>query len=138
MVEESGSLRDQTLFSMLETGLRAHVILNTQVHVRNFEPNPHHFTILNSKSRPVAAPADTIAKYIDSAGLAPGDYLFPSKNDPAKPMSARELSQIIRSWNKGAQIPPSPNSPHSFRKAAVLKMMLRGSEASRDLTKSQR
>jgi hypothetical protein len=129
-VERSGSLRDQSIFSLLESGLRGNVILSTQVpHVSNFETGPHQFTILHSKSRPVAATADTIGKYIGSAGLAPGDYLFPSKNDPATPMSARELSQIFRSWVKDAQLPPPQRFPRGMRNAAIDKLMIKDSSA---------
>ncbi|POD71177.1 hypothetical protein BKM17_23065 [Pseudomonas syringae group genomosp. 3] len=127
-VERSGSLRDQSIFSLLESGLRGHVILSTQVpHVSNVKSSPHQFTILNSKSRPVAATAETIGKYINSAGLAPGGYLFPSKNDPAKPMSAHELLQIFRSWEEDAQLRPPQRSPRCMRNAAIDKLMIKSS-----------
>lgn len=130
-VERSGSLRDQSIFLLLESGLRGNVILSTQVpHVSNVETGPHQFTILNSKSRPVAATADTIGKHIDSAGLAPGDYLLPSKNDPATPISAHELLQIFRSWEKDAQLPPPQRSPRSLRNEATHKLMIKGSPPS--------
>lgn len=131
VVKRTSSLRDQSVFLLLESGLRANEILSSQVpHVRNFEPSLYQFKILNSKSRPTVARAGAIGKYIDSAGLAPGDYLFPAKKDPATPMSAHELLQIFRSWQKDAQPAPPQRSPRSLRNAAILKSVIKGSAPS--------
>lgn len=130
-VERSGSLRDQSLFSLLESGLRADATLSTQVpHFSSLESSTHHVEIPSRKSRPVVARADTIGKYIDSAGLAPGDYLFPSKNDSETPMSPHELLQVFRSWEKDAQLASPQHSTRSLRNAALLKHVINGSEPS--------
>lgn len=131
VVKRKSSLRDQSIFFLLESGLRANDILSSQIpHVRNFEPSSYQFKILNSKGRPVLTRADAIGKYIDSAALAPEDYLFPSKKDPATPMSAHELLQIFRSWEKDAQLAPPQRSPRSLRNAAILKSVIKGSALS--------
>jgi len=127
-VERSGNLRDLSIFSMLEWGLRGHAFLGTKVsQIGNIAPLPLNVMIIQSKSPTLVGTADVIGRYIASENLSPGDYLFPSKSDPKKPMSSRELLQIFRSWEKDAPLPHAQRKLQSLRNAFVDRYMLKGS-----------
>jgi len=125
-VERSGNLRDQSIFSMLESGLRGHVFLRTKVsQIGNIDPMPLNVMIIQSKSPTLVGKADVIGRYIASENLSPEDYLFPSKSDPKKPMSSRELLQIFRSWEKDAPLPYAQRTLQSLRNAFVVRYSLK-------------
>ncbi|RXU69794.1 hypothetical protein CW358_03785 [Pseudomonas protegens] len=127
IVENSGNLRDQSLFALLETGLRRDVILGTKVSqvvsLDTYIPSTTEMTVEIKKARSLMPPANTavIEKYISAENLSADDYLFPS-NDRTQPISTTQLLRIFRSWERQAQLPHSTLTPHALRLAAVARL----------------
>lgn len=127
IVENSGSLRDRSLFALLETGLRGHVILGAKVsQVVSLEtqmPSSKEISIEVTKAKPPLLLANTavIEKYIREENLSTDDYLFPS-DDGKQPMSTSQLLRIFQSWEREAQLPRSTLTPSTLRRAAMAQL----------------
>ena len=127
IVENSGSLRDRSLFALLETGLRGHVILGTKVSqvfsLKTQMPSSKEISIEITKAKPPLTLANTavIEKYIREENLSADDYLFPS-DDRKQPMSTSQLLRIFQSWERGAQLPRSTLTPSTLRRAAMAQL----------------
>lgn len=127
IVENSGSLRDRSLFALLETGLRGHVILGAKVsQVVSWEtqmPSSKEISIEVTKAKPPLLLANTavIEKYIREENLSADDYLFPS-DDGKQPMSTSQLLRIFQSWEREAQLPRSTLTPSTLRRAAMAQL----------------
>jgi integrase len=115
VTERAGNLRDQSLFSMFEVGLRAHHFLSAKV--PTFSKTSEIFTTVNVKNDgQVHIPnTDALTKYIRSENLYPGDYLFHSRTDPKRPMSSDELFRIVKSWQKHAHLTGANRTPNTLR-----------------------
>ena len=127
MVENSGSLRDRSLFALLETGLRRDAILGAKVSqvvsLDTYMPSSKEMSIEITKAKPPLPLGNTavIEKYISAENLSADDYLFPG-NDRTQPMSTAQLLRIYRSWERQAQLPRSTLTPHSLRLATVVRL----------------
>lgn len=127
MVENSGSLRDRSLFALLETGLRGDAILGAKVSqvvsLDTYMPSSKEMSIELTKAKPPLPLGYTavIEKYISAENLSADDYLFPG-NDRTQPMSTAQLLRIYRSWERQAQLPRSTLTPHSLRLATVARL----------------
>ncbi|PHN17148.1 hypothetical protein [Pseudomonas sp. ICMP 561] len=111
IVERSENLRDQSIFAMLKSGLRTGIILSTKISDNTFGGGACTqvtYEFESTKPWPLTfkGNAGVVERYIASASLSVGDYLFPSKYDPKQPMSESELLQALQSWTKEAQISP--------------------------------
>jgi hypothetical protein len=127
-IKQKENLRDEALFVLLRSGMRSTEIVEVKVGHLN-SPYPK-ISWLAQKSRSPGervkslAPTGAVARYIRGAGLSVGDYLFPSKNAPKAPMTARELRKIFHSWLIAAQIEGTRTSINSIRlSVAVLAAM---------------
>ncbi|MGH8379522.1 tyrosine-type recombinase/integrase [Pseudomonas sp.] len=120
VVENSGNLRDQSLFALLEMGLRGQVILDTkvsQVAIRDTPmPSSVEMTVEITKAKSPLPLGNTavIARYISTENLSADDYLFPS-DDRTQPISAAQLLQTFQSWERRAQLPSKKLTPNSLR-----------------------
>lgn len=133
-VMSSGSLRDQSLFALLEMGLRGHVILGTKVsQIFSMDTHmPSSVEITKSKLPLHFGDTAVITRYISSENLYADDYLFPS-NDRKRPMSSKQLLQTFRSWERQAQLPPSNRTPHSMRPTFIARRGLFVSTATHEV-----
>ena len=127
IVENSGSLRDQSLFSLLETGLRKDVILSAKasqvISLDTYVPSNEQMAIQITKAKPPLLLENTavVERYIKEQNLSPDDYLFPSK-DRTQPMATEQLSQIFQSW-VAQVIPPCPKlTTHTSRLGAMARL----------------
>lgn len=127
IVENSGSLRDRSLFALLETGLRGHVILGAKVSqvvsLVTYMPSSREMTVEVTKATsplPVANIA-VIEKYISAENLSADDYLFHG-NERTQPMSTSQLLRIFQSWEREAQLPRSTLTPSTLRRAAMAQL----------------
>ncbi|WP_409319935.1 tyrosine-type recombinase/integrase [Pseudomonas putida] len=127
VVEKSGSLRDRSLFALLETGLRGHVILGTKVSqvvsLKSYMPSSKEVSIEISKAKPPRPLATTavIERYISEENLSADDFLFPG-DDRKQPMSTSQLLQIFQSWERQTQLPGSTLTPSTLRRAAMVRL----------------
>ena len=127
IVENSGSLRDRSLFALLEAGLRGHVILGAKVsQVVSLEtqmPSSKEISIEITKAKPPLPLANTavIEKYIREENLSADDYLFPN-DDRKQPMSTSQLLRIFQAWEREAQLPRSTLTPSTLRRAAMAQL----------------
>ncbi|EXF94166.1 hypothetical protein HK44_010500 [Pseudomonas fluorescens HK44] len=127
IVENSGNLRDRSLFTLLETGLRRDVILGAKVSqvvsLDTYMPSSKEMSIEITKTKPPQPLGNTavIEKYISAENLSADDYLFPG-NDRTQPMSTAQLLRIYRSWERQAQLPRSTLTPHALRLATVARL----------------
>lgn len=111
-VERSGSLRDLSLFALLESGLRGHHFLRakvSQIIEIDTDAWPSSATAVGERS--AVLKVDVIRKYIESEGRAPEDYLFPSKENSNQPMPSHEFLQILRSWERAARLQTGQVTP---------------------------
>ena len=128
IVENSGSLRDRSLFALLEKGLRMGAILDAKVSqavsLDTYRFSSKEMPIEITKAKPPQPLAYTavIEKYISAENLSADDYLFPG-NDPTHPMSTTQVLQIFRSWELQAQLPRSTLTPSTLRLAAVARLV---------------
>lgn len=127
IVENSGSLRDRSLFALLETGLRGHVVLGAKVSqvvsLETYMPSSKEICIEITKAKPPLPLANTalIEKYISEENLSADDYLFPS-NDRKQPMSTAQLLRIFQSWERQTQLSRSTLTPGTLRLAAMARL----------------
>ena len=54
--------------------------------------------------------------WIVAAGLAPGDYLFPSRSRHGGHLGTRQYARILRSWVFSIGLDPSAYGTHSMRR----------------------
>ena len=59
---------------------------------------------------------DAVAAWIRSAGLRPGDYLFPSRVRRSPHLSTRQYARIVASWVESIGLDPSAYGTHSLRR----------------------
>ncbi|WP_329604185.1 tyrosine-type recombinase/integrase [Pseudomonas putida] len=127
IVENSGSLRDRSLFALLETGLRRDIIIGAKVSqvvsLDSYMPSSEDMSVEITKSNPPLPLWNTavIEKYISAENLSADDYLFPS-NDRTQPMSTAQLLRMFRSWERQAQLPRSTLTPNTLRLAAAARL----------------
>jgi len=118
ILERSGSLRDQSLYVMMQTGLRSQVILSTKA---RFEPALNDRGIIQTLKAPVliSQGAEVIGRYIEAEKLKSDDYLFPSDSDPKRPMTSQELGKVFASWILKAQLAGGKFTPHNVRTFSI-------------------
>jgi integrase len=65
---------------------------------------------------------DSVANWIQYAGLAAGDYLYPSRLKGRRHLSARQYARILKSWVAMIGLDPADYGTHSMRrtKAALI------------------
>lgn len=128
IVENSGSLRDRSLFALLEKGLRMCAILDAKVSqvvsLDTYRFSSKEMPIEITKAKPPQPLAYTavIENYISAENLSADDYLFPG-NDPTHPMSKTQVLQICRSWERQAQLPRSTLTQSTLRPVAVARLV---------------
>lgn len=128
IVENSGSLRDRSLFALLEKGLRMGAILDAKVSqvvsldAYRFSSKEMPIEITKAKPPQPLAYTAVIENYISAKNLSADDYLFPG-DDPTHPMLKTQVLQIFRSWERQAQLPSSTLTPSTLRLVAVARLV---------------
>lgn len=125
VVQASGNLRDQSLFALIETGLRSHMFLSAKANLEKLDDSNPGFLILIDKQRHTVVPQNTnvLERYIRSEKLKTDGYLFPSSKAPNEPMSAREFSEIVKGWTSKVISDGLQPTAYSIR-AAVIELSL--------------
>jgi integrase len=116
--------RDLALFNLaIDSKLRGCDLLNLHVSdVANGSEVQSRAMIRQSKTnRPVrfeitARTRQSIEDWIESAGLANSDYLFPSRIRSSMHLSTRQYSRIVESWVMSIGLDPAAYGTHSMRR----------------------
>ncbi|WP_448632253.1 MULTISPECIES: hypothetical protein [Pseudomonas fluorescens group] len=130
VVDDSANLRDQSLFEMLASGLSSHLFLGAKVsEIKDIATRNRLKAVTIKGGLPLAGDkAGILERYVRAEKLSPDDYLFPSANDPRRPLSSRELLRIFKSWEAKAQLPPAKRSPRALNNFYLVQFMLESSE----------
>ncbi|WP_070888152.1 tyrosine-type recombinase/integrase [Pseudomonas argentinensis] len=142
VVEESGNLRDMTLLVFMLSGLRSNEFLGIKaselaLRQSEFSDQPPRIIahidlsksghplqrkqILLAQSDALSMPGvSTVEAYINRNKIKRDDFLFPSSNDPARPMSARELRLICELWSVLAKLSTRKFSASNLRRSLNL------------------
>ena len=59
---------------------------------------------------------DSIAKWIECAGLRATDFLFPSRVKQAHHLSTRQYARIVKNWLESIGLDPAAYGTHSLRR----------------------
>ena len=123
-LQNEGRLRDLALFNLgLDSKLRACDLLNLRVSdVSNGETVNNRATVLQQKTgRPVRfeithKSRKAVTDWIERAGLAGTDYLFPSRIHKSQHLSTRQYSRMVSSWVAAIGLDPTSYGTHSMRR----------------------
>jgi integrase len=59
---------------------------------------------------------DTVARWIDAAGLRHGGFLFPSRICAGRPISTRQYARLVSRWISSLGLDPARYGTHSLRR----------------------
>ena len=117
ILQDSGSLRDQALFTCMLGALRKTEFLSARMRdgaavygVQTVKININVHDAIPPSHR------STFKQYVKASKLSEGDYLFRAANDRKRPLSPDALRRICVSWARKANIDVSLLTPHGIRK----------------------
>ena len=126
-LQVAGRTRDLVLFNLaIDSKLRACDLVSLKVRdVMHGAQVLQRATVLQRKTQtPVQfeiteQTRSAVSRWIEEQALRPGDFLFPSRGDPARHLTPRQYARIVHAWVRQIGLDESMYGTHSLRRTKV-------------------
>jgi integrase len=119
--------RDLTLFNLaIDSKLRGCDLV--ALRVDDVAPNGYAVDRANIRQRKTGRPVrfeltevtrQALDDYLRLTGRKPGEYLFPGRRSPDRPLTTRQYARLVSEWVRGIGLDPLKFATHSMRRTKV-------------------
>jgi integrase len=113
--------RDLTLFNLaIDSKLRGCDLV--ALRVDDVAPNGYavdRANIRQRKTRPTEVTRQALDDYLRLTGRKQGEYLFPGRRGPDRPLTTRQYARLVSEWVRGIGLDPLKFATHSMRRTKV-------------------
>jgi integrase len=113
--------RDLALFNLaIDSKLRGCDLV--ALRVDDVAPNGYavdRANIRQRKTRPTEVTRQALDDYLRLTGRKQGEYLFPGRRGPDRPLTTRQYARLVSEWVRGIGLDPLKFATHSMRRTKV-------------------